>query len=168
LKDLPNVRAYRDFFWSIGVDPTKSRPASEALIRRVLSGKKIPNINTLVDAYNYASMKTEIALAAFDVDGLKGDLIMRFARKSENFLGIGMKKPASLEGGEIVISDGEKLIAIYPHRDAEKTKITERTWNVLLMVCGVPNIDDRKLLEARQVAEEYIMKFCDGTVAKAL
>ena len=76
LKDLPSVRAYRDFFWRVGVDPTKSRPASEALIRRVLSGKKIPNINTLVDAYNLASMKTEIALAAFDLDGLKGDLTM--------------------------------------------------------------------------------------------
>lgn len=50
LKNLPIVRAYRDFFWRVGVDTTKSRPASEALIKRVLSGKKILNINTLVDA----------------------------------------------------------------------------------------------------------------------
>jgi DNA/RNA-binding domain of Phe-tRNA-synthetase-like protein len=166
LKDLPSVRAYRDFFWRVGVDPTKSRPASEALIRRVLSGKKIPNINTLVDAYNLTSMKTEIALAAFDVNGLKGDLIMRFARERENFLGIGMKTTVSLEGGEIVISDREKLIAIYPYRDAEKTKITKNTKNILLLVCGVPKIDDRRLLEASQVAKEYITKFCDGTADK--
>ncbi|MCD6591402.1 MAG: hypothetical protein J7K78_00090, partial [Thaumarchaeota archaeon] len=48
LKDEPLIRAYRDFFWRIGIDPTKIRPASEALIRRILSGKGLPRINTLV------------------------------------------------------------------------------------------------------------------------
>jgi len=62
LKDEPVFRAYRDFFWKIGVDPTKTRPAAEALIRRVLGGRSIPRINTVVDAYNLASMTTCIAL----------------------------------------------------------------------------------------------------------
>jgi len=48
LRNLPTFRAYRDFFWRAGIDPTKNRPAAEALIRRVLGGKAIPNINTLV------------------------------------------------------------------------------------------------------------------------
>ena len=65
LKDEPVFRAYRDFFWRIGVDPTKVRPAAEALIRRVLGGKSIPRINNLVDAYNLASMTTCIALGSF-------------------------------------------------------------------------------------------------------
>src|SRR5665811_1551960 len=72
LKDEPVFRAYRDFFWRIGVDPTKVRPAAEALIRRVLGGRSIPRINTVVDAYNLASMTTCIALAAFDVSRLNG------------------------------------------------------------------------------------------------
>jgi len=73
LRSLSAFRAYRDFFWNVGIDPTKNRPAAEALIRRILGGKVIPNINTLVDAYNLVSVKTEIALAAFDADKLKGD-----------------------------------------------------------------------------------------------
>src|SRR3979409_2153884 len=58
LKDEPNLRAYRDFFWRVGVDPTKVRPAAEALLRRVIQGKPFPRINALVDAYNLASAET--------------------------------------------------------------------------------------------------------------
>ena len=162
LRNLPTFRAYRDFFWKIGIDPTKSRPAAEALIRRILQGKTIPNINTLVDAYNLASIKTEIALAAFDANKLKGNLQMRFAIEGEEFMGIGMEKPMHLEGGEIVISDGEKLIAVYPHRDADNTKVTNKTVDVVMLVCGVPNIGEETLLEAERVATEYITKFCGG------
>jgi len=162
LKDGLTFRAYRDFFWKIGIDPTKIRPAAEALIRRVLGGKTIPNINTLVDAYNLASIKTEIALAAFDADKLKGELVMRFAEKGEEFVGIGMEKPMLLKGGEIVVSDGEKLVAIYPYRDADNTKITEKTKNVMLLVCGVPGIGEETLQNAARVALEHITRFCNG------
>ena len=162
VKNLPTFRAYRDFFWRVGIDPTKNRPAAEALIRRILGGRTIPRINTLVDAYNLASVKTEIALAAFDANKLKGDLLMRFAEKGEKFLGIGMEKLMLLQGGEIVVSDSEKLVAIYPYRDADSTKITEKTKNVILLVCGVPTIGEETLQNAAQVALEYITRFCGG------
>jgi len=162
LRDLSTFRAYRDFFWRIGVDPTKNRPAAEALIRRILGEKAIPTINTLVDAYNLASIKTEIALAAFDADRLEGDLLMRLAMKGEEFFGIGMEKPMVLQGGEIVVSDGKKLVAVYPHRDADNTKITMKTKNVVLLVCGVPDIREETLQKAARVALEYITRFCDG------
>ena len=77
LREHPVFRAYRDFFWRVRVDPTKTRPAAEALIRRVLRGRPLPRINTLVDAYNLASIDTAIPLAAFDEGGLVGELLMR-------------------------------------------------------------------------------------------
>jgi len=162
IKNLPTFRAYRDFFWRVGIDPTKNRPAAEALIRRILGGRTIPRINTLVDTYNLASIKTEIALAAFDANKLKGDLLMRFGKKGTRFLGIGMEKPMLLQGGEIVVSDSEKLVAIYPYRDADTTKITEKTKNVVLLVCGVPGIGEETLQDAAEVALEYITRYCNG------
>ena len=164
LKDRPILRAYRDFFWKLGVDPTKTRPAAEALIRRLLRGKPLPRINTLVDAYNLASIKTEIAIAAFDSDKIRGELTMRYAETGEEFLGIGMKTPLRLNGREIVISDEDKLLAVYPYRDAEDTKVTEATRNVLLLFCGVPGIPTQKLLEAKDVTLKFVTKFCGGTV----
>ena len=162
VKDHPTFRAYRDFFWSIKIDPTKIRPAAEALIRRILAGKPLPSINTLVDAYNLASIKTRIALATFDADKLEGDLLMRFAEEGEQFYGIGMKKPLILKGGEIVVSDDKKLIAVYPYRDADNTKVTEETENIMMLVCGVPGIPKENLENASRVALEYITRFCDG------
>ncbi|MEM2122712.1 MAG: phenylalanine--tRNA ligase beta subunit-related protein [Candidatus Bathyarchaeia archaeon] len=162
LKDEPVFRAYRDFFWSIGVDPTKVRPAAEALVRRVLLGRPIPTINTLVDSYNLASMETGIALAAFDGDKISGNLFMRYARPGELFQGIGMVDPINLRGVEVVVSDVEKLVAVYPYRDADSSKITESTRNLILLVCGVPGIDEATLLEAGDVATSYVKKFCGG------
>ncbi|MEM1944718.1 MAG: phenylalanine--tRNA ligase beta subunit-related protein [Nitrososphaerota archaeon] len=83
------VRAYRDFFWRMAIDPTKTRPSAEALLRRVLQGREFPRVNTLVDVYNVVSMKNIVPIAAFDADRLVGDLVMRFARKGEKFSGIG-------------------------------------------------------------------------------
>jgi DNA/RNA-binding domain of Phe-tRNA-synthetase-like protein len=162
LKDVSNFRAYRDFFWKIGIDPTKIRPASEALIRRILAGKPLPRINSLVDAYNLASIQTEIALAAFDVARLQGDMHMRFAEEGENFLGIGMQEPARLKGGEVVISDSQRLVALYPHRDSDYSKVTEETTSALILVCGVPGINEEDLAEASHVALDYVTRFCGG------
>jgi len=162
VKDHPTFRTYRDFYWSIKIDPTKTRPAAEALVRRILAGKHLPCVNTLVDAYNLASIKSGIALATFDADKLTGELEMRFAEKGEEFIGIGMEKPMVLNGGEIVVSDREKLVAIYPYRDADNTKVTETTKNVTIVVCGVPGIPEEALENARSLAVEYVTRFCGG------
>ncbi|MFB0557750.1 MAG: B3/4 domain-containing protein [Candidatus Bathyarchaeia archaeon] len=165
LREHPVFRAYRDFFWRAGIDPTKTRPAAEALIRRVLRGRSLPRINTLVDAYNLASIESTIPLAAFDEDALAGDLLMREADAGEEFLGIGMDRSITLKGGEAVVQDGEKLIAIYPHRDADACKITLDTENTLMLICGVPNIEEDLLKLALRVAVGYITRFCDGSEA---
>ena len=163
VKDNLTFRAYRDFFWKIKVDPTKTRPAAEALIRRVLRGRPLPKINSLVDAYNLASMKSEIAFAAFDADELGDSLLMRFACEGEEFLGIGMAKTVHLTGSEVVIADNGKLVAIYPYRDAEEAKITQKTRNVLFIACGVPGIDEEKLRLALDLSFKFVTRFCGGT-----
>lgn len=167
VKDVPIFRAYRDFFWRIGIDPTKNRPAAEALIRRVLAGKPLPTINTLVDAYNLASIKSCISIGAFDAGRLKGDLVLRFARKGEKFTGIGMEKPLVLEGNEVVVSDSEKLIAIYPYRDADDTKVTDATRDILLLICGAPGIEEEALKNSAQITVDCVTRFCGGQGRKS-
>ncbi len=160
LKDEPHLRAYRDFYWRVGIDPTKIRPASEALLRRVLQGKDFPRISTLVDAYNLASMKTRIAIAAFDGAHTHGDLRMRLAREGESFLGIGMDAPVVLKGVEVVCEDDEGLVAIYPYRDSHRTRVTTATVDTVFMTCGVPGIEPRTLVEAAETTREFVERFC--------
>ena len=166
LKDEPRLRAYRDFFWRVGVDPTKVRPAAEALLRRVIQGKPFPRINTLVDAYNLASAETRVALAAFDAAKLRGDLRMRRARQGETFLGIGMEATATLKGVEVVCEDADRLVAIYPYRDAEASKVTSDTRDVRFLVCGVPGISEEALREATAVAADLVTRFCGGSACE--
>lgn len=162
LRDDPDFRAYRDFFWKLGTDPTKNRPAAEALIRRVLNGRPIPKINTWVDAYNLVSIQTAIPIASFDADLLVGDLLMREAEAEEEFLGIAMKKTMVTKGGEAVIQDDEGLVAIYPFRDADHSKVTGNTKNVLMLLCGAPNITLETLDASAGVAEKVLTRFCGG------
>ncbi len=160
VKDVPELRAYRDFFWRVGIDPTKTRPAAEALIRRILGGKPLPRINTLVDAYNLASVETRIALAAFDAANLRGDIVMRTARPGEEFLGIGMERPVVLTGKEVVDQDEAGLVAIYPYRDSARTAVTTATRATVFLVCGVPGIPRETLVRAQAVTRDLVARFC--------
>ena len=163
IRDRPIFRAYRDFFWRVGIDPTKTRPAGEALTRRVIGGRDLPVINTLVDSYNLASLETAIAIAAFDTAKISEEhLLMRKARPAESFLGIGMQSPIALRGIEAVIEDGQsgKLVAVYPYRDSDDSKVTLDTKESLLLMCGVPGIEMETLIQARNVTERYVGMYC--------
>lgn len=162
LKEVRAVRAYRDFMWRLGLDPTKIRPSAEALVRRILLGKPFPTINTLVDVYNVISASFLVSIGAFDLDKLEGELFLRFAEEGEEFLGIGMEEPLRLRGGEVVVSDGRKLVAIYPYRDSELTKVGEETRRVLFLLCGVPGIGVETLREAGEKLREKVEALVRG------
>lgn len=163
IRDQPIFRAYRDFLWRVGIDPTKTRPAGEALTRRVIGGRDLPVVNTLVDSYNVASIETAIAIAAFDLEKISlDDLLVRKAKSSESFLGIGMQSPICLRGTEVVIEDrkSRNLVAVYPYRDSEVSKVTHDTRKVLLLMCGVPGLEIEALTRARELTKRYVGMFC--------
>ncbi len=166
VKNQPIFRAYRDFFWRVGIDPTKVRPAGEALTRKILGGRDLPRINRIVDSYNLASIETSIAIAAFDTKKVDGkNLVMRRAIVGESFYGIGMDAADSLSGVEVVIEDRSsgRLIAVYPYRDSDDSKIDENTTDVLFMMCGVPGIEDSALREAARLTQGYVARFCQAS-----
>lgn len=156
LKNHPVVRAYRDFYWRIGIDPTKLRPASEALVRRILAGRALPEISNLVDAYNLASALTLIPMGAYDANRVRGKLRIRTSQ-GEGFVGIGGKE--ILTRGEIVLSDKEKVLSIYPYRDADVTKITAATKNAIVVLCGVKGVSKAYLRQSAQETLEIISRF---------
>ena len=162
LKDNPTVRAYRDFYWRLDIDPTKTRPSGEALLRRVLHGDELPCISTVVDAYNLASMKTIIPISGFDKDCLNTPFQVRFAKDGETFTGIGMSKHMALTDKMLVLADEKQVLCIYPYRDLDYTKITEQTENVLIVGYGALGIAEQQLTEAVETTLSYIKLVSDG------
>jgi len=162
LKNNQTVRAYRDFYWKLGIDPTKTRPSGEALLRRILHGEELPRILTAVDAYNLASMKTIVPISGFDKECLEPPFQVRFARKGEAFTGIGMDKPTLLIENMLVLTDKKQVLCIYPYRDLAYTRITEATRNVLLVGYGASGVSEQTLKETVETALSYIKQVCGG------
>ncbi|RLF16574.1 MAG: hypothetical protein DRJ66_02995 [Thermoprotei archaeon] len=165
LKNVRIIRLYRDFFWRLGIDPTKKRPASEALLRRILRGKGLPRISNVVDAYNLASAESLITLSAYDLDKIEPPLMVRFAKQGEEVILIGMRKRV-LSGNEIVLSDRRGILCVLVHGDVERTKVTKDTRNVLIVAYGAPGIDDSLLIHAIKLATTYIVKFAGGVATQ--
>lgn len=163
LKDNPTVRAYRDFYWKLDIDPTKTRPSGEALLRRILNGNELPNISTAVDAYNLASMQTIIPISGFDRDQLNPPFHIRFA-ENEAFTGIRMDKPMLLTEKNLVLTDEKQVLCVYPYRDSDHTKITLQTQNAVIIGYGAPGIGQTQLKEAVERTLEYIKLVSGGEI----
>jgi DNA/RNA-binding domain of Phe-tRNA-synthetase-like protein len=164
LKDNPTVRAYRDFYWKLGIDPTKTRPSGEALLRRALHGDEVPQISTAVDAYNLASMKTIVPISGFDRNRSQPPFQVRFAKNGEAFTGIGMSKATALTDKLLVLADERQVLCVYPHRDSNGTKITEQAQNLLIVGYGAPGITRQQLDEAVGITLSYIKQVSGGEI----
>ena len=161
VKDIRTIRSQRDFFWRMDVDPTKVRPASEALLRRILLNKGLPRVSPIVDAYNLASVKTLLTFSAFDLARIDPPLKVRFARAGEKVMLIGNRRK-ELTGKEMVLTDSAKILCVYVHGDVEETKVTDATTDVLLVAYGIPGISHDELREGVRIASHYIMRFAGG------
>ena len=154
LKDDPIIRAFRDFYWRIGIDPTKTRPASEALVRRFLHSQTLPKINNAVDAGNLASVSTFVPIGLYDIGKISGKLLLRFARNGEQFTDM-TGKTQGLNGNEIVLGDDAGVIHLFPHRDSQRTMILAATNKMLIVGCGVPGVPRSRV----DAAAEKVISF---------
>jgi len=163
VKDIKTIRLQRDFFWRMGVDPTKVRPASEALLRRILLNKGLPRASPIVDAYNLASVRTLLTFSAFDLERIEPPLRVRFSREGEEVILIGNRRK-ELTGKEIVLTDLAKILCVYVHGDVEETKVTGSTKDVLLVAYGIPGMSKEEIKEGVVTASNYIKRFAGGEV----
>jgi DNA/RNA-binding domain of Phe-tRNA-synthetase-like protein len=163
LKNNPTVRAYRDFYWKLDIDPTKTRPSGEALLRRVLNGNELPRISTVVDAYNLASMQTIVPISGFDREKLNPPFHVRFA-KNETFTGIGMDKPMLLTEKMLILTDEKQVLCVYPYRDSDHTKIALPTQKPVIIGYGAPGIGREQLTAAVEKTLEYVKRVSGGEI----
>lgn len=164
LKDDALFRCYRDYYWRLGIDPTKTRPAGEALNRRVLNGHALPAINAFVDGYNAASLLLGVPIGAYDAARLHGGLVLREARAGEPFHALTDAAPRALVGGELVLADEATVVNFYPYRDAAATRITDATREAVLVACGAPGVPADALREALDVAAENLRRACGARI----
>jgi DNA/RNA-binding domain of Phe-tRNA-synthetase-like protein len=159
LKDMTSIAATRRVYKACGKDPSRYRPASEALIRRMLQGKELYQRDTLVDLVNLASIAYGYSIGGFDADRFVGDtLTLGIGREGEPYEGIG-RGMINIHGLP-VYRDAEGGVGT-PTSDHERTKMTIDTRHLVVLINGYDGNEQRVRKNAEYI-QELLRKYCQS------
>ena len=151
LKEMASIAATRRVYKACGKDPSRYRPASEALIRRMLQGKELYQIDTLVDLINLASIAFGYSIGGFDASKFVGDtLTLGVGREGEPYEGIG--RGLINIAGLPVYRDAEGGVGT-PTSDHERTKIQLSTTHLVVLINGYDGDRERVMQNARYIQD---------------
>ncbi|WP_353958318.1 B3/B4 domain-containing protein [Fictibacillus sp. b24] len=151
--DYPGVAEYRSVFKTLGTDPSRYRPASEALLRRVLGGKDLPPINSGVDVNNFFSIRFAIPIGLYNLDQIQGDVEIRIGVAEDSYEGLNGRE-MNMEG-KLLSADSAGAFGS-PIVDSKRTMVDETVRNALHIVYLQPSMDKN---EARQLLESMAKMF---------
>ena len=159
LKELTSIAATRSVYKACGKDPSRYRPASEALIRRMLQGKELYQRDTLVDLVNLASVAYGYSIGGFDADKFVGDtLTLGIGREGEPYEGIG-RGMINIEGLP-VYRDAEGGVGT-PTSDNERTKMTLQTTHLVVLINGYDGREQR-VCENAEYIQALLRKYAQS------
>lgn len=125
------LEAVRTMYKQVGLDPTRRRPSSEALLRRVRRGEPLPRVNSVVDVCNWCSVEFQLPYGLYDAAHIEGAVTLRLGRDGESYAGI--RKDDVHVGGRITLADARGPFG-NPTSDSARTMVTPATRRVLLVV----------------------------------
>ncbi len=150
------IAAVRAMYKRVGLDPTKTRPSSEALLRRVRKGGDLPRINSLVDVVNWCSLESQLPFGLYDLDRIDGDVVLRLGRDGEEYAGI--RKDAVHVAGRLTLADAAGPFG-NPSSDSARTMVTTGTTRALVVIFApaplAASVAERALALTRARADAY-------------
>ncbi len=159
--DVPGVAETRALFHQLDLDPTKTRPSSEALLRRVLQGKGLPKVNAAVDVCNLCSLEDQIPLGLYDRDQVHGTVRARIGREGEGYAGI-RKQRVNLEG-RLLLADEEGPFGA-PTSDSQRTAVSLKTRNLLVVLFCPLERAGSDLTAALEHIAGRLTRYCSANV----
>jgi len=151
-----SIAAVRTMYKRVGLDPTKTRPSSEALLRRVRKGDSLPRINSMVDVCNWCSLEFQLPYGLYDAAHIDGDVELRIGRAGESYPGI--RKDAVHVDGRIALADRLGPFG-NPTSDSSRTMVTTATTQAMLVVFAPVEIDARQLTRVLDATSQRMAEF---------
>lgn len=159
IKEMPSIAATRRIYRACGKDPSRYRPSAEALLRRVLQGKALYQIDTVVDLINLASMSSGYSIGAFDASKFVGEeLQLGIGRDGEPYEGIG--RGTINIAGLPVYRDAMGGVGT-PTSDHERTKVDATTRSLLVLVNGYDG-DTRHVVDTAEHILRLLADYCSA------
>ena len=148
--------AVRTMYKRVGIDPTKTRPSSEALLRRVRKGDALPRINSMVDVCNWCSFEFQLPYGLYDAAKIQGDVTLRIGRDGESYAGI--RKDDVHVNARIALVDAAGPFG-NPTSDSARTMVTTGTTRGLLVVFAPREVVTARLTHVMNVTSERMQQY---------
>lgn len=162
LSDAPFTRVVRAMFRSWGIDPSKYRPSSEALLRRVVQGKGLYRVSNVVDVGNLGSVETGWPFGCYDRSCISSPIVFRHGAAGESYQGIG-KQTWHLEGRPVLADSAGPFGS--PISDSTRSMITESAREILVVIYCPDSSSDSSLEEALSTLAGRLSQFCSAASA---
>ena len=154
--------AVRTMYKKVGIDPTKTRPSNEALLRRVRKGDTLPRINSAVDIVNWCSLEFQLPYGLYDAAKISGDVTMRIGAEGEKYAGI--RKDEVNVGGRITVADSQGPFG-NPTSDSARTMVTPGTTELLVVIYAPVEIPKSQLDRVLETTAERLASIVGGSRA---
>ena len=152
--------AVRTMYRRVGLDPTKTRPSSEALLRRVRKGDALPRINSLVDIVNWCSLESQLPFGLYDRAHIHGPVWMRLGREGEEYPGI--RKDAVHVSGRLTLADDEGPFG-NPTSDSARTMVTPATTSALIVIFAPVGVSASVLERALAATSRRVHRYAGAS-----
>jgi lysyl-tRNA synthetase class 2 len=130
-----------------------------------LKGLDVRHINKIVDLFNYISIKHTIPAGGDDLAKVDGDITLKFAVGEEPFTALNSQERETAKEGEIVYADSKEVLCRrWNWRECDKTKMTEETKDVILVVEALPPVTREELDEVVEDLSRLITEYCGGEI----
>lgn len=162
-----HILAWHEAYKKFGAKPKEHLSSHENLVRRVLKGQEIKSINTLVDLYNYISLKYLIPVGAEDLDRIEGDIELIISSEVEKpVILLGEKEARAPKKGEVIYKDKNGAICRrWNWKEAERTKVTKNTKNAIIILEALDIVDSVILEAATEELADLIRQYCAGLIS---
>lgn len=151
--------AVRAMYRRFGVDPTKTRPSSEALLRRVRKGDALPRINNVVDVCNWCSLEFQVPYGLYDLSRVEGAVVLRAGHAGESYAGI--RKDAVHLEGRLVLADDAGPFG-NPTSDSARTMVTPAARAIFTVIFAPAAVSPPALQRMLDVTSARMREFAGG------
>lgn len=163
--ELPQTADARRLYKALGIDPTKTRPSSEALLRRVLKGDELYRVNTLVDATNLVSLRSQLSFGLYDLAHISPPVVLRRGAAGESYEGI--RKGLVHVAQRPVLADQVGPFG-NPTSDSARTMITTSTGATLVTVYAPRDVAAARVERVLDETIALICRLCGGRATQRM
>lgn len=163
LKQIPTIAAARAAYQILGKEPSRYRLSAEALLRRVIKGKGLYQINNVVDTLNLISIQSGFSIGGYDLGQIKGAVTLGIGKVDEPYHAIGR---GLLNIENLPVLRDEQGAFGSPTSDSERSCVRDSTQQFLIVFFDFGK--DELLLETLKRTTLLLNRYASATLEQQI